>query len=145
MKFDIHTLPDPLVFGDGDERFSLRLKHITGEERMAILDAAREGSMQLVQNTVQRVVIGWEGVCGADGNPVPFQYQEDSVTKNRLNEFLGAIRIEMQVRVIAGILVYVGIPTDDVEEVVKIFGGSKADLAPTPPPADATPTPASGG
>jgi len=145
MKYDIHTLPDPLVFGEGDQQFSLRLKQITGEERMAILDAVRDGSMQLVQNTIERVVLGWEGVCGADGNPVPFQYREENVTKNRLNEFLGAISIEMQVRVIAGILAYVGIPTDDVEEIVKVFGGSKDDLSPTPPPASATPTPASGG
>ena len=147
MKFDIASNPDPLPFGEGDDTFSLSLKQITGEERMAILDAARSGLMVEVQSNIDRLVIGWQGVVGADGNPVPLEYDEDGLKMKRFDAFLGVISCEMQIRVIAGILAFVGIPTGNIDEIVKIFGnaGDKPDTAPTAPPDDATTTSASGG
>lgn len=148
MKFDLAPNPDPLPFGKGDKAFKLRLKPCTGEERMAILDAARSDSLCSVQVSVDRLVIGWEGVVDAAGNPVPLEYQEDGITKKRFNAFLGAISCEMHIRVLAGILAFVDIPTGDIDQVVKIFGNTeeaKPDTAPTAPPGDATPATASGG
>lgn len=148
MQFDIHHKPDPLSFGEGDDAFKLMPKAPTGAERAAILDACDAGSYAEIQHAIERIIVGWDGVADPEGRPVPFETQDGGTVKKLLNDFLGAVPLAVQIKVIAGVLAFVGVPTGDVERLVKVFEQSDlepGELDPTTPPDSATPTSASGG
>jgi hypothetical protein len=147
MNFNISPKPDPLAFGEGMDHFKLHVKPITGEERMCMLDAVRSNSLVDIQSAVERMVIGWDGVQDENGHPVPFEFRDGTITKNRFDQLLGSISCELQLRVIGGLLAFVGIPAVDIGLVIRAFGGEETieATAPTPPPGDAMLTNASGG
>ena len=77
MKIDIFSAPPALSFGRGDNAFKLRLKRFTDSERMRIIDACAEMNFRRMQEAVDDIVIGWEGVCDAQGQPIPFEAMGD--------------------------------------------------------------------
>jgi hypothetical protein len=140
MKIDIVTAPPALEFGDGEGRFALRLKRFSGAERMAICDAVASGNLAAMQRAVGQVVVGWENVLDAAGNPIGFDCSEDGGLKNRFDGLMGALPLPMVGQVMAAIIAFVGLRAD-AEAVRSAFARSGAEIAkldPTRQPAATT-------
>lgn len=147
MKIDIFQAPPPLEFGTGDQAFKLHLKRFTGAERQAVIDAIRADSLDQVQREIESLVIAWDNVLGADGNPLPFEAKDEKgrLVRN-ISRFMGAIPLAMQLEVIAGVLVFMGIPRGEMDDLIKSLTGvtgTKPEVDPTSEPGGATPPPAS--
>lgn len=146
MKADLISNPPPLSFGEGEDQFKLHLRRFTSDDRLAIVDAASRGLVH-VQNAANKLVITWENVVDPSGNPIPFaRMNERGEQVSNLPAFLGSLPLEMHVRVLAGLLAFVGIPTADVEAIVgPLAVREKPTSPPTPPAGGATPPTASTG
>lgn len=148
MNIDIYGPPAPLRFGEGAAAFGLKLKRFSDTERMAIVDAIAAASFEAIQRAVDAIVIGWEDVRDAAGHELPFTREEDGRTVANLPRFLGAIPLELQATVLAGIVAFVGVPGEQAEglaRALKASGAGSAETGPTTPPASGTPAGASGG
>lgn len=145
MRVDIYSAPPGQDFGEGDQKFTLHLRRFDGDDRMALLDAITAGSFEQIQKRLNRIVCGWKDVEGPQGNPLPFEVQDDKgkITCN-LPAFLGSIDFVPQLKVMAGLLAFLQIPNGDVLRVLKILGDAFS-ASPTTPPAGNMPATASGG
>ncbi len=143
MKLDFLSPPPPLRFGTGDDAFALKLRRIDAADRAAVLDAIQASSHMQVQAELERHVTGWENVCDANGVAVPFEEEDDKGHKTRnLSKFLGALALSDQMRVMIGLLAFIGIPTEAAETIVKqlVKAGDAGKLS-----GDARPTTSSAG
>lgn len=145
MNVDFCGQPKPLEFGEGENAFKLHLKAIDSTDRMAIFDAVMENSMSAIQYAIERVVIGWENIFDTEGRPIPFEVQEEGGVKKNLARFLGCIPVADHMRVMVGILAFAGVPTGNVEQLVKALGTPAVDVDPTSRPGASTTKDASGG
>lgn len=141
MKIDICQAPPTLWFGAGDRRFGLDLKRFTAVERAMVVDALVRNDFAEVQRAAGGLVVGWREVCNEQGLPIPFEEMDlDRRVVRNLDKFLGAVPMVDQMRVLAGILAFLGVPASNVEYLVRAFApGETADPRPTQPPDGATP------
>jgi hypothetical protein len=144
MKIDIFSAPPALSFGQGANAFKLRLKRFTDGERMRIIDACAEMNFRKMQEAVDDIVIGWEGVTDPEGIPLMFESigEGRQVVKN-LAAFLGAVDVALQIEVLAGILDFVGVPRKASDPLIKTFGVERPNTDPTASKGNATPGTAS--
>lgn len=150
MKIDFVSAPPPLTFGRGDEAFTLSLKRVDAAERAAVLDAIQASSHMQVQAELERCVVGWANVCDANGVAVSFEEEDEKGRKTRnLSKFLGALALVDQMRVMVGLLAFIGIPTESADGIIKqlMAAGDTGRLGgaarPTPSSDANTKTPAS--
>ncbi len=144
MQVDIFAAPEPLAFGEGDDRFSLRLKRFSGVDRMEVLDACGRNDLAEVQHAINRLVIGWQNVEDKNGQPIPFETLDDKRNKAcNLDAFLGSLPIATQVSVIGGALAFLGIKESYTQPLIERLTGETPDTDPTDAPADGTPANAS--
>lgn len=145
MRVDLFRSPPPLTIGKGEQSFNLLLKRFSGSERSRVTDAALSMSVERLHEAICPLVIGWENVCGLDGQPIGFEGMDGSNRPQpRINAFLGAVPLETQMEVFAAIMAFVGIPTGDIDAVTKAIKGASEDLRPTSPPDAGTQMNASG-
>lgn len=145
MRVDIFGAPPPLKIGEGEKSFQLLVKRFTGAERSRVTDAALSMSVERLHDAICPLVIGWENVCGPDGQPIGFEGMDAAGRpERRINAFLGAVDLETQMAVFAAIMAFVGIPTGDIDAITTAIRGAKQDLRPTSTPDAATPASASG-
>lgn len=146
MKLSLFENPPPLWFGEGDAKFALLLRACTESDRMHILDSLSIG-LAALQAAVNRLVIGWQNVLDAAGNPIPFEAMEADRRKVcNLGRFLGAVPLAVQFEVLTAIVAFVGLPTTSLAEIAATLpGGETVDARPTEKPASATPAGASPG
>lgn len=90
-----------LAIGDGDEGFTLLVRPPTDAEAVAIGAALAEGCFAACQLAIRPLVVGWEGVNGPDGGPVPFT---DNDGRSNLGRFLGSVPFALQMRVLFAVL-----------------------------------------
>ena len=159
MKIDIISKPPPLPFGEGVDGFKLLLERYTGEQRLAVLDACMSGSptlsgeasasLQALQFACHRVVADWENVCDANGTPIPIIREDEKGKRSVFGEFMGALPITMQLKVLAGIVAFMGIPVSAVRipQLIEVFEklGEGGRQNPTGSSGSATDSTASGG
>ncbi|MFH1417262.1 MAG: hypothetical protein ABII12_03130 [Planctomycetota bacterium] len=149
MRVDICAAPPPLAFGEGDERFSLRLKHVGSVERMEVLSACGGNDLAEVQHVINRLVIGWQGVEDPNGLAIPFDaLDKDGKKVCNLDAFLGSLPIATQVSVIGSVLAFLGIKESVTQGLVERLSGTTGETIvtdPTVPPAGGTRTNASTG
>ena len=142
MKVDLITAPPPLRFGEGENRFALFLKKITGTERAKILDACMDRRFAAIEAAILPIVIAWDNVTDASGVPLQFESINDHREKvSHLDEFLGALPVKLHMECIVGILAFIGVPRKDLDGMAQAFadlGGTEIDANPTKPPAEST-------
>ena len=145
MQVDIFAAPKPLEFGEGDGRFSLRLKRFTGVERMEVVTACGAADLAEVQHAINRLVIGWSGVEDTNGRPIPFDALDENKNKVcNLDAFLGSLPIAAQIEAMGGVLAFLGIKESFTKTLAeRLTGGAMPDTDPTEPPVDGTPPNAS--
>ena len=129
MQLDIYKIPEPLQIGEGKTAFRIRLRRFSGSDVAAIIDAISTGSLDAISAAISRIIIGWEGVAGPDGAPLPFEEEKEGVTVKNLDAFFGAAGPGIHVQVIHAVIGFVGIPTKDLDGLLKVLG-----TYPTPPP-----------
>ena len=141
QRVDIQQAPPPVSFGEGEEQFSLRLKRFNAAERMAVIDAVASQEFERVELALERLVIGWEGVCNEQGMPIPFDAMDGETHRpvRNLGIFLAVVPLKVQAQVLAGLLAFLGVPVGNVEYLVRALGVEAGETRPTSPPADATP------
>ena len=147
MKLNLFENPPPLWFGEGeDEKFALMLRPCTEADRMHILDSLSIG-LAALQAAVNRLVIGWQEVCDAQGMPISFEAMDvDRRKVCNLGRFLGAVPLALQFQVLTAIVAFIGLPTSSLAGIAATLpGGETVDARPTEKPASATPAGASAG
>lgn len=140
MKIDIVSKPPPLGFGEGEGAFALLLERFTGGQRAAILDACSSMACNIegLQAACGRIVGDWQNVCDVNGSPLAYVVEEGGFKRNRFNEFMGALPLIMQLRVLVGIVEFVGIPREAItipaiiESLEKLGGAAGRDGLPSP-------------
>ena len=130
MRFDVYRNPEPIEFGGGDETFTLLLKPYSGEERMAIFDAAETGSVMAMQLAAARFITGWANVSSADGKPLPFEEIDAKGNKTpNLDRVLGAMPTALHGEIISAVMVFAGFPLERAQALCRGLG-SERDLRP---------------
>lgn len=147
MRISLADRPAVLTFGEGADAFSLIMKRMTGEDRLAIVDVSFSQSYAEMQRACGRLVADWQNVCNEDGTPIPFKVQaKDKTWTDNFTQMMGAIPFGMQMRVLAGIMGFAGVPTEGIDQVIRnIDGGDGNASDPIGAPDANTGTGASGG
>lgn len=146
MIVELFEPPPPLSFGSGDTAFTLRVRRIDAVARAALVDAAATGSFAEMQRAVLPLVIGWQNVVDMQGHPIPFESMDGDRRVCYLPAFLAVLPFVEQVRVIAAVMAFFGVPGVQVERIVSTISASLgAETDPTPPPVANTTGGASGG
>lgn len=145
MKINIYDVPPTLHFGvTHDDAFGLRLKRFGSVERMAVLTACGRADMAEVQHAINRLVLGWEGVCDESGQSIPFEREDEKGRKlNNLDAFLGALPLITQVEVMGGILGLLQLPTDVIDGLRQSLMEAGVHADPTPASSAASGSPSS--
>jgi len=146
MKVDLFALPPALPFGEGAEAFKLHLRPLDSGDSAMLLDAVSSGSYSEMFHAAGRLVIGWEGVDGLDGIPIPFEVMDEKTRRpmSRFGRFVGAIPMVDRLRILAGILAFCGIPQQTITNLIEQLEKIALDLDPTQLPAGTTKSDASG-
>lgn len=146
LQVDPFSPPKPLEFKVGSGTFQLLVRRFDAADRGLIMDAVSSGSLAEMFHSVSRLVLGWVNVVDPSGNPIPFERVDDKGRPvNQMNAVMGAAPMIVQLRVLSGLLAYVGVPTESIEAAIKAMATEVIDPSPTLPPDGKTQSNASGG
>ena len=147
MKVNLGDKPVIPFFEGADDAFSLTLKHVTGADQMAVLDAIANDSFVGICEAVSRLVENWSGVMDENGRAIPFEGTDDKGEKTRnIDVFFGAIGMMRQMEVMLGIASFLGMPGQMLKttlENLRRLTGEAPAVDPTSPPEGDTPPTAS--
>lgn len=120
LKVTTNWAPPPLEFGEGDQAFKLHVRPPNTIDRAGVLDAMAGGSFVGIQRMIESLITGWDGVCGPDGSPIPFEgTTPDGATGKMFSRVMGFIPLTLQFEIVAGVLAFVGVPKDNAEAFAK--------------------------
>lgn len=130
MKVNLLDKPPLLPFLEGDDRFSLQVRHVLSSDRAAILDALRSTQpLSELQYRVEQLVEGWEGVLDENGAPIPFEREINGRKEKQLGKLLGRLTPEQQYEVTLGLLQFIGIDDDDIRRVLDYLKIMKVEVS----------------
>ena len=145
MQVTINRLPPPLCFGTGADAFKILLGHVSGADRMDLLDAALSASYATLFRQVERLVMNWQDVIDENGNPIPIEFNDvEGRPVKQFGKVMGKIPMRMQLQVVAGVLSFVGFPAEQLKLMAENWGMGDITIDPTQTPDGTTPKSASG-
>lgn len=133
MKVALRIEAEPLVFGEGEDAFTLVVRPPTSVERMALLQAFVTGDLAAVQREVELLIENWRDVRNERGELIPFEQVEGNGKRRNLPLFLASLPMVTQTQVMVGVGAFAGATDRMLEGVRELV--ERIDIRPTKKPA----------
>ncbi len=113
MRLDVDVFSDPVPIRFDDAGFSVRVRRPTARDLAAALDVCLSGSLERMTDAALGLIVGFDGITGPDGRPVPDEVRDgDGRTVRAAPRILAALGPRIQFDVVAGVLAFCGVPAE---------------------------------
>lgn len=141
MKVKIYTQIEPLTIGSGEDAFTIQLRELTDQDRLAAMRAiAADADFAALGAVTNGMINGWGNVRDENGNVIPFETKDANGNKVcNLDRVMASLPMPVRGQVMCAVLAVCGVPKQFVESLLKGFGAmANLDPTTTPPPGTAT-------